>query len=282
MNLPFVSVIIPTFNRKNLCKRATDSVLNQTYRDFELIVVDDGSTDGTTADFLFKEPYNRYCRFIHQETNCGVSAARNRGVSESRGEWIAFLDSDDEWHPQKLAKQVAWINSHPDYNIVQTKEVWIRKGKRVNPPKTHEKIAGHIFRESLERCMITPSSVMIKKDFFLKKGAFNESLPACEDYDLWLRITLNDPVGLVDEFLLTRYGGHSDQLSSSVGILDKFRIRALLNLMEHEQCSKKQKLLIYQTLVAKATVVANGSKKRDKVEEYERFRKIADSYKKLI
>ncbi len=130
--------------------------------------------------------------------------------------------------------------------------------------------------------MITPSSVMIKKNFFLEMGKFNESMPACEDYDLWLRVTLHDPVGLVEEYLLTRYGGHDDQLSSSVGTLDKFRIRALLNLLAYGRYSREQKMLIYQTLAAKATIVANGSKKRDKVEVYERFKQIADSYKKFI
>ncbi len=282
MTAPFITVIIPTFNRKDLCKRAVASALNQTYHDYELIVVDDGSTDGTSADVLFKRTPDLHCRCIHQKINTGVSAARNTGVSESRGKWVAFLDSDDQWHPEKLAKQATWIQSHPEYNIVQTKEVWIRRGKRVNPPKTHEKIAGHIFRESLKRCMITPSSVMIKKEFFLDAGKFNESMPACEDYDLWLRITLHHPIGLVDEFLLTRYGGHHDQLSSSVGILDKFRVRALLHLLENEKCDTKQKKLIYKTLVAKASIVANGSRKRNKVEEYERFKNIADSFREFI
>lgn len=282
MTVPLISVIIPTFNRKNRCKKAIASVCNQTYRDFELIIIDDGSTDGTSFEYLFDDISHLRCRYLCQSFNSGVSAARNKGVSESQGTWIAFLDSDDEWHPEKLAKQVAWIQSHPEYNLVQTKEVWIRNEKRVNPPKTHEKIAGHIFKESLKRCMITPSSVMIKKDFFLKAGKFNESMPACEDYDLWLRITLHHPIGLVDEFLLTRYGGHNDQLSSSVGILDKFRVRALLHLLEHEKCSNEQKQLIYQTLVTKAMIVANGSRKRNKVEEYERFKNIADSYRTFV
>ena len=280
MTIPFVSVIIPTFNRKVLCKKAVASVLNQTYKNFELIVVDDCSDDGTSAEYLFgKEQKHRYLR---QKYNCGVSKSRNIGVSHSQAEWIAFLDSDDEWHPKKLEKQVQWVLKNPDYTIVQTKEIWIRKGVRVNPPKTHEKIAGYIFKESLERCMITSSSVMLKKKLFVDAGTFNESIPACEDYGLWLRVTLNHPIGLIDEYLLTRNGGREDQLSLSIEVLDKFRVRTLLDLLNHETLNLEQKSLVCKTLVKKAEIVANGLKKRNKVDEYERFRRIADRYREYI
>lgn len=282
MKKPFISVIVPTFNRKHLCKRAVSSVLNQTYQDFELIVVDDGSTDGTTPEFLFGDKSSSQCTYIALPYNTGVSHARNHGVMHARGIWIAFLDSDDVWHPRKLETQTAWTASYPEYAIVQTREVWIRKGVRVNPPQTHEKVQGYIFKECLERCMITPSSVIMKKDLFLTAGKFNESIPACEDYDLWLRIILRHPVGLVDEHLLTRYGGRKDQLSASVGSLDRFRVRSLMQLLEHEHPSLAQKQLIYTTLVKKASIVANGAKKRNKVDLYERFRTIADHYRKLI
>jgi glycosyltransferase involved in cell wall biosynthesis len=277
MKNPFVSVIIPTYNRKELCKRAVLSVLNQSYSNYELIVVNDASDDGTYAeDFFNNTDVNAI--YLCNQVNRGVSYSRNFGVSHAKGEWIAFLDSDDEWHRKKLEKQVHWIQQNPTYNVVQTKEIWIRNGIRVNPPLTHEKRADYIFKESLERCMITPSSVMIRKDFFIETGGFNESLPACEDYDLWLRITLHHPVGLVKEYLLTRYGGYDDQLSSTVEVLDRFRIRALLNLLEHEKPDKNQKELIMRTLAKKADIVASGLKKRDRMDEYERYRKIADEY----
>lgn len=282
MTKPFVSVIIPTFNRKQLCKRAIASVLNQTYTGFELIVIDDCSTDGTTAEYLFGNNRDIRCTYVRNSINIGVSGSRNLGVSLSHAEWIAFLDSDDEWHSNKLKKQIEYIMENPDYNILQTREIWIRKGVRVNPPKTHEKTAGCIFQKSLDRCMITPSSVMLKKKLFLDSGRFNESIPACEDYGLWLRITLNNPVGLVDELLLTRYGGREDQLSFCVGVLDKFRIRTLLDLLNHEKLNNEQKSLVYKTLVKKAEIVANGFRKRNKVDEYERFRSIADKYRKYI
>ena len=283
MTAPFISVIIPTFNRKALCKRAISSVLNQTYTNYELLVIDDGSTDGTSEDILFEGMGNReQYRYFSLPCTTGVAHARNFGAKKAKGAWIAFLDSDDEWHPKKLARQVSWIHTHPEYNIVQTKELWIRKGKRVNPPKTHEKIAGDIFKESLERCMVTPSSVMIKRDFFMAVGKFNESLPACEDYDLWLRVTLSHPVGLVDEHLLTRYGGREDQLSYCISALDRFRVRSLLQILAHEHTNADQQQLIYTTLVKKAEIVANGAKKRNKVDEYERFTHIADKYRKFL
>ena len=281
MHTPLVSVVIPTYNRKEFCARAVRSVRDQTYTRWELIVVDDGSVDGTDAETLFSGNTGN-TRYLRNDMNYGVSQARNRGVSSAQGEWIAFLDSDDVWQKKKLEKQVAWINVHPEHKIVQTREIWIRNGVRVNPPKTHEKIADYIFRESLERCMITPSSVMIRRDFFERMGGFNESLPACEDYDLWLRITLNHPVGLVDDYLLTRFSGHEDQLSSTVEVLDKYRIRALLHVLYHEAPDKDQRRLLIKTLIKKAEIIAAGLKKRERTNEYERYKNIADKYKKQL
>lgn len=280
---PLISVVIPTYNRKELCKRAVQSVLHQSYHRYEVLVVDDASTDGTSAEHLYgSSVVDTRLRYIRQPYNGGVAKARNRGIRHARGEWIAFLDSDDCWYPDKLKKQVAWIDRNPDYTIVQTKEIWIRHGVRVNPPKTHEKIAGNIFTQSLQRCMITPSSVIIKADLLEKVGLFNESLPACEDYDLWLRITLHFPVGLVDEYLLVRYGGHNDQLSKSVQVLDKYRIRALMHCLVHEKMTNEQKYCICKTLAAKADIIASGAQKRHKKDEYERYRQIANTYRTRI
>lgn len=277
MSQPLVSVIIPTYNRKELCKRAVSSVFSQTNKDYELIVIDDCSNDGTSAKYLCEGSKSLIYKKLG--SNSGVSRARNIGVDIASGTWLAFLDSDDVWHPKKLEKQIAWTHENRGYSIVQTKEVWIRNGVRVNPPKTHEKIGGSIFRESLVRCMITPSSVMIRKDFFNEIGRFNESLPACEDYDLWLRISVRHPVGLVEEMLMTRYGGHEDQLSSSVEVLDRYRIRALMDLLRIETDGFEHREYVYKLLVKKADIVANGAKKRNRMKEYECFRNIADKYR---
>lgn len=273
--MPFLSVVIPVFNRRELLRRAIQSVLKQTFKDFELIVVDDGSTDGVEGLDELREPG---VKFLRLEENGGVSRARNRGVELSGGEWICFLDSDDLWMPRKLEKQVRWTKSNPDFRILQSKEIWIRNGKRVNPPSTHEKSAGDLFEASLDRCMITPSSVMMQRSLFEECGRFDESLPACEDYDLWLRISCRYPVGLVNEYLLYRYGGHPDQLSSSVMGLDRFRIKSLLRLLTHEELSEKQRELARKTLVKKAQIVANGYMKRGNLENYERFQSVVKAW----
>jgi glycosyltransferase involved in cell wall biosynthesis len=276
--MPNVSVIIPTYNRARLLCRALRSVLFQTFTDFEIIVVDDASGDGTERCDLFSDRGRVPLRFVRLDAHCGVSAARNKGVAVSQGQWLAFLDSDDEWHAAKLQRQVRWHEENPTYRISQTKEIWIRNGRRVNPPRTHEKKQGYIFAQSLKRCMITPSSVMMRKSLFDEVNGFNESLQACEDYDLWLKITRTYPVGLINEFLLTRYGGHADQLSASVMGLDRFRIRSIIDQLGSGSLSREQETLSRQELVRKSMIVAQGFCKRGKAGEYERYKRIAEDF----
>ena len=268
-----VAVIIPTFNRAHLLERAVRSALGQSWHDFEAMVVDDGSTDNTTDSPLFTNSDPRL-RYIRLPTNRGVSAARNAGVMATSAPLLAFLDSDDEWLPRKLEKQVRWLEAHPDFLIVQTKEVWIRRGKRVNPPKTHEKSAGDLFAASLDRCMITPSSVMLTRKLFEEAGGFNETFAACEDYDLWLRIACRYPVGLVDEYLLKRYGGHADQLSATVPALDRFRIQSLVDLLAGGSLAPEQRRLAQNSLLKRAAILAEGYKKHGNREACEKYREI--------
>lgn len=273
--MPSVSVIIPVFNRKNYLTRAVESVLQQTSTDLECIVVDDGSDDGSDQLPCLRD---ERVRVIRLGERCGVSRARNEGVKISRSPWIAFLDSDDEWLPGKLKKQLQWQAAHPGIRILQSRELWIRNGVRVNPPAYCEKKSGNLFPESLERCMITPSSVLMEKALFTALGGFNESLPACEDYDLWLRITARHEVGLVDEHLLRRFGGHDDQLSgTTVPALDRFRVRSLLGLLYGELTDSQRQLVVTQ-LVKKTTILANGYRKRGNQELYEQYSTIAKRY----
>jgi glycosyltransferase involved in cell wall biosynthesis len=272
--MPFVSVIIPVFNREKLLSRAIDSVMRQTFRDYELIVVDDASDDGT-GNVASVNPDVKYIRL---SAHSGVSRARNAGVDASIGEWLCFLDSDDVWHKDKLLRQNLWHKSNSGFRISQTDEIWIRNGVRVNPPVTHKKIHGFQFMENLERCMITPSSVMMQKDMFYEAGKFNESLPACEDYDLWLRITSRYPVGLIDELLVTRFGGGSDQLSTTVMGLDRFRIRSIMDCIKNCALSPEQCLAAKRVLVRKAGIVANGYKKRGNYTEHLHYTNIAEMY----
>ncbi|MGD9201001.1 MAG: glycosyltransferase family 2 protein, partial [Chitinispirillia bacterium] len=126
MITPLISVIIPTYNRKDKCRRAVESVINQKFKNFEIIVIDDCSTDGTCAEYLYGNSIGQTCRYYRRNINSGVSKARNYGIFQSKGKWIAFLDSDDEWLPDKLEKQIQWVYENPSYHIVQTREIWIR------------------------------------------------------------------------------------------------------------------------------------------------------------
>ncbi|MCP4693516.1 MAG: glycosyltransferase family 2 protein, partial [Desulfobacterales bacterium] len=216
---PTVSVILPTYNRAWILREAVDSVLAQDYSDFELIVVNDGSTDDTRE--LLDEYGDRI--IVLEQENRGVSAARNLGVSSASGRLITFLDSDDYWLPKKLSTQAAFFDARPDALICQTEEIWIRNGRRVNPKRKHKKKSGMIFEPSLALCLVSPSAVMIRRELFEEVGLFDEALPACEDYDLWLRIAWKYPVHLIDEPLIVKRGGHADQLSGAPS-LDKHRI----------------------------------------------------------
>jgi len=256
LNTPLVSVIIPTYNRAWALKKAIDSVLEQDYKNFELIVVDDGSTDDTEA--LLK-PYTGSLKLI-QQPNLGVSAARNKGISVSSGSLIAFLDSDDYWYPEKLSAQVKFFNANPDTWICQTEEIWIRNGKKVNPKKKHQKLSGMIFIPSLALCLVSPSAVMIRKNLFIKIDAFDESLPACEDYDLWLRVTCRYPIHLIDTPLTVKTGGHEDQLSSTIG-LDKYRIYALKKILRSDFLSESQYQAAENMLKKKCRIYADGCMK---------------------
>jgi glycosyltransferase involved in cell wall biosynthesis len=269
-----ISVIIPTYNRAHLLSRALNSVLVQTLPAQEIIVVDDGSTDNT-ADLMTSE-FSQCCYL--QQSNLGVSAARNRGIEAATGEWLAFLDSDDEWLPGKLEAQHNLLQQHPDIKICHTEEIWIRNGKRVNQMKKHAKSGGHIFQNCLPLCVISPSSVIIHRSLFKEVGTFDENLPACEDYDLWLRICATHPVAFVTQPQIKKYGGHDDQLSQHYWGMDRFRIKALTNIIESGRLSDQDKTSAVQTLISKAGIMAQGALKRGKDRDAELYLEIRVRY----
>lgn len=270
---PGVSVIIPTYNRAWVLNEAIDSVLAQDFRDFELIVVDDGSTDNTGQ---ILDSYHQDLMVIRQP-NRGVSAARNRGIAAASGGLIAFLDSDDLWLPRKLSSQIDFFNSNPDAVINQTEEIWIRDGVRVNPKARHRKLSGMIFEPSLALCLVSPSAVMMKRSLFDEVGLFDEDLPACEDYDLWLRISWRYPVHLIETPLIIKRGGHADQLSKAPG-LDKFRIQALKKVIESGQLEQASYRAAVRTLQEKCTIFAGGCRKRGRDAEAKYYEKLAEMY----
>ena len=257
MTQPLVSVIIPTFNRAPCVGEAIASVLAQTYPHLELIVVDDGSSDHTsTVVSAFSQ------RLVYmQQAHGGVSAARNRGVAASHGELVAFLDSDDLWLPGKVAAQIALLQAHPEVQACYTDEIWIRYGVRVNQRFIHHKYSGWVFLPSLSRCIISPSSIMMRRGLWDQLGGFDESLPACEDYDLWLRLSVREPVLLVPERLIIKYGGHTDQLSRCVPVLDQYRIRALEKILT-VPLTFSQRRAVLEQLITKCHIVAQGAQKR--------------------
>ncbi len=275
MNNKFISVVIPTYNRASFLKEAIDSVLSQIYRDFELIVVDDGSTDDTPKLLL---SYGKKIKVI-TKANKGPSAARNRGIKAAKGKWIAFLDSDDVWKPDKLEKQVQFIKENPDIKICQTEEIWIRNGKRVNPRKKHEMHSGWIYEQCLPLCIVSPSSVMIHRDVFEKVGLFDETMLACEDYDLWLRIAPHYPICLVREKLIVKQGGHADQQSHVISSLDLLRIKAMVKSLESGGLNESQYEAALLELNKKCRVYGNGCIKRGKKEEGEKYLSLPEKYK---
>ena len=269
---PLVSVIIPTYNRGWIVKEAIDSVLAQDFTDFELIIVDDGSTDNT-QDIL--SSYKKDIVVLMQE-NKGVSSARNRGIVSASGRFIAFLDSDDLWLSQKLSTQVDFFNANPDALICQTEEKWIRNGIGVNPKKRHKKLSGDIFEPSLYLCLVSPSAVMIKHSLFEKTGMFDENFPACEDYDMWLRISCRYPVYLIDTPLIIKRGGHADQLSGSSG-LDRYRIQSLKKIIESNLLTDKQGKAAIKVMKEKCTIYASGCLKRGRKEKALYYNELAGS-----
>jgi glycosyltransferase involved in cell wall biosynthesis len=270
---PQVSVVIPTYNRAWCLGEAVDSVLAQRFRDFELIVVDDGSTDATAAVLA---GYGGTIRILQQE-NRGVSAARNAGIAAARGELIAFLDSDDIWLPVKLWRQVEFFNRYPEALICQTEEVWVRNGRRVNPGRRHRKPEGMIFEPSLELCLVSPSAVMVRRELFDRVGFFDERLPACEDYDLWLRVSCRYPVHLIETPLIVKRGGHADQLSRAWG-LDKLRIAAMVKLLGGDILDPVQRQAVRRVLGQKCVVYAGGCRKRGRTAEAEHYEHLARAF----
>jgi glycosyltransferase involved in cell wall biosynthesis len=268
---PLVSVIIPTYNRAWVLREAIDSVLAQEFKDFELIVVDDGSTDNT-GEIL--DSYEQDILVLRQ-SNKGVSAARNRGIAAAAGRLIAFLDSDDLWLPRKLSSQVDFFKSNPAAVINQTEEIWVRNGVRVNPKTRHHKFSGMIFERSLALCLVSPSAVMIKKNLFSEVGVFDENLPACEDYDLWLRISCRYPVDLIETPLIMKRGGHADQLSKAPG-LDKYRIQALKKIIASGQLEPDSYRAAVQTLQEKCAIFAAGCRKRGRDAEARYYEELAN------
>jgi glycosyltransferase involved in cell wall biosynthesis len=254
-----ISVVIPSFNRRHTLQPALQSVFAQSSPVDEVVLVDDGSSDDSAA--LVERDFPAV--HLIRQCNQGVSAARNRGIQAARYDWIALLDSDDCWLPGKIEAIRAAAAAHPDYVLYHSDEIWIRRGVRVNARHKHRKSGGWIFRECLPLCAISPSAAVVQKSVLGELGLFDENLPACEDYDLWLRLCHRYPVHYIDVPLITKYGGHDDQLSRRYPAMDRFRVRALHRLLDTEVLNEVEFKAARNTLLGKLEILIKGAHKHD-------------------
>lgn len=268
MDKPFFSIIIPTYNRKTLLKIAVDSVLRQSFEDWELLVIDDGSTDATQQDI--KKVKDRRLRYIRKK-HSGVSAARNTGIRAARGEFICFLDSDDRFRTRKLEYTNSFIRRFPKYRIFHTEELWYRNGAILAHKKHHQKPEGMVFAQALKLCCISISTAALHASVFLQVGLFNERLPACEDYDFWLKATARFPVKLIPHVLTIKEGGHRDQQSKKFEAMDTFRIGAIKTILESKTLNPEQRGQAIEELRRKCAIYITGAQKRGNIKGIKRY-----------
>jgi glycosyltransferase involved in cell wall biosynthesis len=262
MQEALVSVIIPVYNRVDMPRRAIDSVLKQSYISLEIIIVDDGSEPETALHIEQMPALDPRIKVLRMECNSGVSAARNHGISRATGDYIALLDSDDAWSPDKIKKQMRFFQTHPAYRICHTEEIWIRNGQRLNQHARHAKPEGRIFTASLPLCTVGPSSIMMHREVLDQAGLFDSNLYACEDYDLWLRLAARYSFGLLPDPLVVKYGGHADQLSRQYWGMDRFRIVSLLKVVDSPWISPEEHNACRTTIHNKSRILAQGAAKR--------------------
>jgi glycosyltransferase involved in cell wall biosynthesis len=278
-----ISVVIPAYNRAGFLKEAIESVLEQDFflkgnSSWEFWVIDDGSQDETRR---VVESFGKKVNYYYQE-NRGVSRARNQGIELSQGEYIAFLDSDDLWKKEKLRMQIEFMKAHPDAQICCTQETWIRRGVFVNQKKKHKKFSGEIFDKVLPLCLLSLSSALFRKSLFDEIGVFDEDLPACEDYDLSIRIAHKYPIFFLPQALIIKRGGHPDQLSRKYWGMDRFRVTALQKALEELELTPPQRKLVEKELVKKCRVLVNGYLKRGKIKESKPYIELISRYGKGI
>lgn len=269
-----ISVIVPVFNRESFIEECLESILAQSVSDYELIVVDDGSTDQTPSKLSrFKEKIT-----VITQKQQGPSAARNAGIEHASGEWLSFLDSDDLWLPSKLEKQLKFLAVETDCKICYTEEIWFRHGRRVNPGKKHQKYSGWIYPRLLPLCIISPSSVIIHRSVLETVGRFDADLPACEDYDLWLRIGAHYPISLIPAHLIIKRNGHPGQQSQKFWGMDRFRVISLVKMIKSGVLSPEYEAATQKVLFKKCNILIQGHEKRGKLDEAAHYRKIMEAY----
>jgi glycosyltransferase involved in cell wall biosynthesis len=295
-----VSVVVPTHNKKEMVTEAIESVLAQSYRDCELIVVDDGSTDGTplhvfstfgaqpeAIEILSKMNPNAVRPFSHSFAhdgipiqyhyiaNRGLSAARNRGIKFAHGSCVAFLEAEDLWNPAHLETHATFHEENDWARVSHIGECHVRDRSRAGKARKAPPASGWIFQQALETSPICISAAMAHRTCFAECGGFDENLPACEDYDLWLRFAARYPIHFLEGTEIVRRSSRF-QSSNRSWTWDRYRVYALEKSFQSGKLNAEQRLLVAEEIVKKCERLVEGFK-RQKSEEranfYERKRK---------
>lgn len=225
-----VSVIIPTYNRAGTLMRSIRSVMEQSYSEWELIIVDDGSTDNTKDIVKPVLEQDVRIRYICCPENKGQASARNTGIQAAQGEYVAFQDSDDCWLPDKLQLQMSMMEAHPEYGLVYGQMVY-NENEVLSIPFPPLNAGEWIFKECLKQNLISTQTMLVRRTIFDKIGLFDTNMSALEDYELALRITKNYPVGFVTEPVVTAYKS-TDSVSRDLG---KHLISSSIILKKYEK-----------------------------------------------
>ncbi|HBE03534.1 MAG TPA: glycosyl transferase [Spirochaetia bacterium] len=265
MPAPFFSVIIPVYNRISELKRAIISVYAQTCSNYELVIVDDFSDDFFSRQYARLPAEFPGIKIIPSECR-GPSGARNTGIKKTAGKWIALLDSDDEWLPQKLKLQNEII-MQTGCQACYTNEKWLQNGVFRNQGKKHHKQGGWIFDLALPICIISPSSIVVSREALKTTGLFCETMEIAEDYDLWLRLTDRFAVEYIDKPLVIKHGGHEGQLSRKYPMIEKFRMQALENFLSWPQADPANRKKALNMLAQKTAIYIQGAARRGHYEE---------------
>ncbi len=270
------SVIIPTFNRSQMLLAAVQSVLQQTVLPKEIIVVDDGSTE--PIESIITEIQSPLVRYIHQAHTGMPGQVRNVGVAQAEGEWIAFLDSDDLWYPEKLQCTEAIITTDAP-SLIHCRERWMRCGSEVSQRKQRHQRRGNIFQDCLKKCIIGPSTVVMKRSVYDDLGGFREDLEIAEDYEFWLRYCNTYAVEYIDETLVEKRAGDWEQLSVKYDEIEIFRMRGLQELIDRKIFTEPHQLLAKEEFARKCEIYSKGAEKRGLFAKAEEFAHLAKTYR---
>lgn len=270
---PNICAIIPVRDRPRLLRKAITSVLAQSVLPGELIIAVDqstlaGSNDAEAAESLRVQAEAAGTRFeLIAAGGHGPAAARNQAAGLSRAHWLAFLDSDDRWAAEKLEKQRDFLKRRPHLVACQTSETWTRHGKLIAQPQRLAPRGGRFLRDSFRTCLISCSSLMIARTTFEELGGFDESYPVCEDFELWLRLLIRHPVGLVAERLTHKHSGDWPQLSRTTPAPDYHRVRAILGILKNFELSTPERAAAEKACLEKMAILNKGARRHDSEEK---------------